>query len=264
MGTDNDSEKGLATWHIVLFAVCGLFVLVGLFRCACDSSEQRATVARGTHALIGRARELGAYLGTRIPDARVLLLTRPRKSGLYSEDIVDFAYDGLKAGLRVSGGDVEEFDGPQFDEHAARKLLKDGEEMPDLDRWQPRLGVWLDRRTFVEAVKRYPECNLVVSLIGLPVSTEKELRQLSTDLGGKKVAVLAGPLPEPDLVEKAFARDVLVAAVVPGTCKFDGEMAPVQGVGSGGEEFSILKKETARKVADQCPEIIQQATWVRE
>lgn len=266
MGNGNDSEEGLATWHIVLFAVCGLLVLIGLFRCACDSSEQRATVTRDAHALTGRARELGAYLGTEVPDARVLLLTRPRGSGLYSEDIVDFAYDGLAAGLSASGGDVEDYDAPLFDEQAARKLIEDDEEMPDLDRWQPRLGVWLDRRTFAEVVKRYPECNLVVSLIGLPVKTERELTRLASELRGTKVAVLAGPLPEPDLVKKAFERDVLVAAVVPGTCEFDDQSGTAQGTGgtSGGEEFSILKKTTAQRVADQCPEIIKQATWVRE
>ena len=264
MQTGNQSDSPFSVRVLVLATICIAGLLLTLYRCDCTATDERPALEREASATGKRAGELGRYIGKQVDGARVLLVTRPPAGGLYHPGVVDFVRQRLSDGLEFSGGRIQAVDAPRFDKEAARKLLEGSKRpMPDLDTWRPPLENWISTRVLLEVIEEYTGCNVVVSLVGLPVESERQLIRFSGDLGTKRVAVLAGPLPDPELVKAAFDREALLAAVVPGGCRQTKDSVDTTGEIwlSEDDEFTLLQESVIDAVLERCPEIIDRADW---
>ncbi len=195
----------------VLIAVA---ILLLLFRsCSCEK-EQTGNVTTVTHRLQNAAVVLGAHLATVAPGSDLLLITSPRNSNDYRQDMIEAIQAGIETG---AGGKckIRALDAPVVPSHVVEAIrAKRGDEAAD--NWNAPLDAWFTADVLRETIERHPECSVAVSMVGLPDDFESVIPDEENLLRpAAKLAVLGGPLPDAAVIEKAFAKGVLLGAVVP-------------------------------------------------
>lgn len=249
-----------------LFAVCAIALLIRVgcapARHQLDHTAEAERLKRDARVLAAAVRESGSYKA-------VLLLTRPKRSSGYVQELVDAARKGLRQGfgegIEIAGADAPEF----TEEVAMRASGKPLKDLPDLSKWLPPIGYWFDGEVLADAAEAHPECGLIVSMVGLP-QTSGLAAVLDTPVAQgdtfPHLAILKGPLPSPTDARRLFERETLIAAVVQGSCW--ASVYPEKADSEFQSEFqssrTLLTLENWEKALQVCPGLLNQPSDLDE
>lgn len=249
-----------------LFAACAIALLIrvgcGPPRHQLDHTAEAARLRRNARILAAALRESGSY-------DEVLLLTRPPRSAGYVPELVEAARKGLRQGFG-NGIEIAATDAPKFTEEVAMRTSgKPIKDLPDLSKWLPPVGYWFDGEVLADVIEAHPECDLIVSMVGLP-QTPGLAAVLDTPIvPGNDVphlAIIRGPLPEPTDTRRLFERETLLAAVVPGNCW--ASEYPKTADAEFQSEFqanrSLLTQQNWEKALQVCPDLLNQPSDLDE
>lgn len=168
------------------------------------------------------------------------------------------------------GIEIADTDAPAFTEEVAvRSSGKPRKDLPDLSKWLPPLGYWFDGEVLADVIEAHPECDLLVSMVGLP-QTPGLAAVLATPVAQgdavPQLAILKGPLPSPTDTRRLFERETLIAAVARGSCW--ATEYPERAAAEFQSEFqagrSLLTLENWKKALQVCPDLLNQPSDLDE
>lgn len=259
-GIPPDKHRRAKEIAAAVFAACAIALLIrvgcGPARHQRDYTAEAARMMRDATVLGAAIRESGSY-------EKALLLTRPPRSSGYVQDLVDAAREGLRKGF---GGDIQiaATGAPQFTaEVAMRASGKPLDQLPDLEKWLPPIGYWFDGEVLADVADAHSECDLIVSMVGLPRTPGlAPVLEGQAAQGGAfpRLAIVEGPLASPAETRRLFERTTLVAAVVPGTCwasAYPGE-ADTAYQSDFLASRTLLTLENWGKALQVCPDLLHQ------
>ncbi len=243
-----------------LFAACAiaLFIRIGCGppQRQLDHAAEAARLQRDARILAAALRESGSY-------DEVLLLTRPPRSSGYVPELVKAARKGLRQGFD-GGIEIAAADAPKFTEEVAtRSSGKELKDLPDLSKWLPPIGYWFDGEVLADIIEAHPECDLIISMVGLP-QTPDLASVLDTPIApGNAVphlAILRGPLPGKADTRRLFERNTLIAAVIQGSCWASEypESADAEFQSEFQANRSLLTQNNWQKALQACPDLLNQ------
>ncbi len=213
-------EKKRMTFALVFTAIAAVILLVVILLTR-GPKDERPSYKPHARKLNTAGKVMGNYLQKHHPDSRVLLVTRPEKSPAFHPDVVKAAKQGLNAGMNDSG-EIIAADGPRFTQRRAERLAQKMEtQVRNIDKWRPPLGYWFTPEVLQSIVQRHPECNVVVSMIGIPSLSGQQVQKFQQRFSGKGmpvIAVLHGPIPSSSSLGSLFHSDIVTAAVVRRSC----------------------------------------------
>ena len=174
------------------------------------NSAQRNALANRTAATRG----LAASLARAYPGKRALIIANPftqKKSR--RREIYEFEQAGIR-GLRLGFGKVVTIEAIVYPD-LRREFLEDPNSVyVDATTTTP-LSYWVAENAFDKAALEHPGCDLIVSLIGLPVGVTRT--ELWRKVGSPKLALLLPDwriIGEREAVREAFHSGKLAAAVL--------------------------------------------------
>ncbi len=208
---DAAQQRRYRTVAAALFAVIALALLLRTGR---DRKEAPGGVQTRTGQMREAATVLGRHLGTVCKGGRILLLTDPRDSGDYRAALVDAAEAGLRTG--VDGNcSIGAIAGPTF---SSAYLPPPSADSPvrfsSKVKWLPSVDEWFLADALTAAAQDHPDCDVIVSMIGLPIDDQLPALQRTADGGPGRLAVLAGALGRAERVQAYVEDGILAGAMV--------------------------------------------------
>ncbi len=201
---------------------------------------------------------MGHFLRKQRDDSRVLLITRPERSHAFHKKVIRAAEEGLESGLKDTGS-VEAVEGVRFTRERAERLAAElGRTVENIDKWLPPLAHWYTPDVLYGVVQRHPECNVVVSMVGIPYRNSdevEEVERLFSFENSPPLLVLHGPVPSPQMgVRSLFKSGTLMAAVVRQNCLgYDYNRLDKPALLSRFEEnHTMMTAENLNKVVQRC------------
>jgi len=164
------------------------------------------------------AEVLGTLIASERPASRVLLLTDPPASGEYIPAMVKAAKKGLTAGLGKKGRLVG-VTSPEFSEDVRKDLMIENGNIVDSTNWLPSLDCWFKYRYLRPLYESNEKCDVVVSLIGLPIDLDAALGSAQVLSDDPRFAVLMGNMRDAHAAKEAFEVRHLIGAVVMHPCR---------------------------------------------
>ena len=191
-------------------APISLVVFLALLLHALDIDlRRRPAVTWDAERVLSHAETVARFLAEQTPDAHVLVVTHPPGTTPGIPDIEEaFVRDVFKAaGSKVT---LKATDRPKLPSHVARHLGAEGADLPG--GWLPPLRFWYSAVVLQGVIREHPECDLVLSLVGLPNDFER--LALRGERRGRKPRIIAVGGSAAGLRE-ALRAGVIVAGLAP-------------------------------------------------
>ena len=215
-------------------------------------SAQRNALANRTAATQG----LAAYLARTYPGKRALVLANPftlKKS--QRREIYQFEQAGIR-GLRLGFGKNVILEAIVYPDLRREFLENPGSVYVDPQTITP-LSYLVAENAFDKAALEHPGCDLIVSLIGLPVGVTRT--ELWRNVGSPKLALLLpdwGMIGDRDAVREAFHSGKLSAAVLnrPGATP-EGQPLEKDRLAAFANRFLLVTAETVDEMIRTHPQL---------
>jgi hypothetical protein len=251
--------------------VLGLALIILLvFRPGCGPRDLPGDTTTAGKRLYNAATVMGELITQNEAEPRIILLIPPQKGKQVPQSYIDQAIEGLAYGTGQTEA-VRAVVSPQLTESAARELLSGtGREVPNLKKWAPPIEDWLNPEVFETVLRQHPGCNVLVSMVGLPQGSEEEQRlflsRLKRDYPYMQVCVLRGQLTDISFLKQAFEQNSFIGAILRGRCG-EGKIYSKQTLFGTETElktqlnkgYTLLTKENMSYIAQNCPELIENA-----
>ena len=220
LGSGNSFSGGGEEWtaeasrrkFVISLVLLGIALLLVMVRFACRAEDKPGEIDQRLVQMDAAAYVLGMHLESELSRGRALLLTEAPGNPDFRAEVVDNAVQGIEKGS-FDKIQVAAIDHPKLPARYQESYEKRWADKGERPAWYPSLEHWFSWEVFQRVVRAHPECDLVVSLIGVPVDWDPEwLARVHT---GRmtRFAVLAGPLRDQGMLDKGLRAGFVTGAV---------------------------------------------------
>ncbi|MEA2011585.1 MAG: hypothetical protein U9O87_00650 [Verrucomicrobiota bacterium] len=150
----------------VSIAFALLFAL--LHTCSQGGTDIKDIIAKEMQYTKASTIILGQQLAKIAPGSKALVIIKPKTN--YNKDRENALLDGLKEGLETGDISIAALVALQVPKEAKRQMPEGMYEVPPIE-------YWFTAKIFNEVIEKNKDCDLIISLVGLPPS-QKELSQI--------------------------------------------------------------------------------------
>jgi hypothetical protein len=160
---------------------------------------------------------LGQYLANRYPQAQALVVVPPVVRPSYRHQTTTAWLAGLREGLagRVT---IQAEEAPELPVTVDASVGQTGSHRHLPRGWAPPLQFWYSAEVLDRLVDKHPDCNLIISLVGLPSNCRAMQLWRREDSRRPKVAVASGSVAG---LAELLAAQLVVAAVDSGASRIE-------------------------------------------
>lgn len=229
----NPNAQPVAIALLVIVIACGVTIMIktGSF----GGDDTAALIENETRYACAKSEVLGKYLGEKFAGQKVLVVAeRDFEKNKRTERLIDSLKKGLGAGANVVVDTI---------------TIETKGNMPPEEEYMMPVEEMMTAKDFDALLKKYEDCKLVVSMIGLPRDAAKmKLWKMAKD-ARPNVALLSGDIHS---MKIAIAEGYIVGAVSykPGV-KYTEDAAPSDSQKAFDERYLLVTPENVSKVAEE-------------
>lgn len=236
--------KPAAVGLMVLVIVCAVIILMktGVLG---DQGTQKIIQNEFTYTKSSYI-TLGKYIADKLPNSKILLITdKPRQNDTRTPQLLDAFKQGLGGKATVS---VTETPAIAWPEGRPQPKPEEMDMIP--------LQEMMTAQSFNDLMTKYPDCNLVVSFIGLPNDVENMQVWTMDPEKRPKLCLINGAYHN----LKSAVQSGIVAAIVAvnPSAKFTDEAAPADVKAAFDKRYILITPENIEKIAQTYANMFQE------